>query len=527
MDTVKVDPSENDVTIQPQLHRPYASVISVGATSSSTSTTPTLPSSSSTTSLNHRHLTKSSPFVHGSNNRSTLSDAAVNNSEKKFQPSGSSLVGEGGIPLHRPYLPARLTHTGVSSRSGRFFHQKAADVYWNMYLKTVNQPPSAAAPIACSSTSLPEPNCAKKTSPSPLQQQQVYNSGSSTSSTNPTDQTTTLSISTAGVSRETVPPLTRNERADLKDGSHYPLAHLLSPPHLSGVSSNYRRQPRVVQEQQPLNLRTYREDPPTSRSADQQQQPIPHISEYPGVGPIGFTGPLLMSIATLIDAGFNTNALLENKSAAATCTPLQSNPQDPTAIAASSSKQSRPKMVENEAQSSSPPNKNNAKPVYEFLSPPHPSTVSIDCHPNGGQNLALKQPLNLGNYIKDPPLPLMSPSVDQQQPIPHISEYPSVGPIGFTGPLPMSVATLIDARFNSNAIRPTLEDKSVAAAYALLLLQSNPQGPSASSSKQSRSSIVKDDTHSSLPPNKNSAKPVHKLKTAWFQRHTGNFFPFN
>ena len=383
MDTVKVDPSENDVTIQPQLHRPYASVISVGA-SSTASTTPTLPSSSSTTSLNHRHLTKSSPFVHGSNNRSTLSAAAVNNSEKKFQPSGSSLVGEGGIPLHRPYLPARLTHTGVSSKSGRFFHQKAADVYWNMYLKTVNQPPSAAAPIACSSTSLPEPNCAKKTSPSPLQQQQVYNSGSSTSSTNPTDQTTTLSISTAGVSRETVPPLTRNERADLKDGSHYRLGHLLSPPHLSGVSSNYRRQPRVLQQQQPLNLRTYREDPPTSRSADQQQQPIPHISEYPGVGPIGFTGPL-----------------------------------------------------------------------------------------------------------------------------------------------PMSVATLIDARFNSNAIRPTLEDKSVAAAYALLLLQSNPQGPSASSSKQSRSSIVKDETHSSLPPNKNSAKPVHKLKTAWFQRHTGNFFPFN
>ena len=521
MDTVKVDPSENDVTIQPQLHRPYASVISVGA-SSTASTTPTLPSSSSTTSLNHRHLTKSSPFVHGSNNRSTLSAAAVNNSEKKLQPSGSSLVGGGGTQLHRPYLPARLTHTGVSSRSGRFSHQKAADVYWNMYLKTVNQPPSAAAPIACSSTSLPEPNCAKKTSPSPLQQQQVYNSGSSTSSTNPTDQTTTLSISTAGVSRETVPPLTRNERADLKDGSHYPLAHLLSPPHLSGVSSNYRRQPRVVQEQQPLNLRTYREDPPTSRSADQQQQPIPHISEYPGVGAIGFTGPLLMSIATLIDAGFNTNALLENKSAAATCTPLQSNPQDPTAIAASSSKQSRPKMVENEAQSSPPPNKNSLKPVYEFLSPPHQSSVSIDCH--GGQNFALKQPLNLGTYNKDPPLPLASPSVGQQQPM---NEYPSVGPIGFTGPLPMSVATLIDARFNSNAIRPTLEDKSVAAAYALLLLQSNPQGPSASSSKQSRSSIVKDETHSSLPPNKNSAKPVHKLKTALFQRHTGNFFLFN
>ena len=111
---------------------------------------------------------------------------------------------------------------------------------------------------------------------------------------------------------------------------------------------------------------------------------------YPSLGPVGFPGAPLMSVAALIDAGFNTSAAQVNKppqsnsaaaansSAAAayaslglssrlpSCgTPpllLQQNPSlppsishGPTNTAASSSEQPRPVIVKNEPQSSPPP----------------------------------------------------------------------------------------------------------------------------------------------------------------------------
>ena len=369
--------------------------------------------------------------------------------------------------------------------------------------------PQTTAPTP--STSPSDPNRAKKTIPLSLQQQQqqMYlnsnkssssrSSGSTVGSGTPVgraDQTTPLSLITpaksittaspyipAGVSVESAPPpahTARNERemrerGDLRDVRHYPntafspLAHPLPPPHLSVVNSTGRPgqppvplPPQIVvpQQQQPLDLGTYREDSPIplissarlstadalskKARADQQQQqqqapppPIPHMPGYPSLGPVGFPGAPLMSVAALIDAGFNTSAAQVNKppqsnpaayaslglsSRLPSCgTPpllLQPNPSlppsishGPTNTAASSSEQPRPVIVKNEPQSSPPPVTN---------SPPVNPEVKVKLEPVG-------QPL--------PPPPPNN---------------------------------------NKNNVN-------------------------------------------------NSAKPVHKLKTAWLQRHTGNF----
>ena len=267
--------------------------------------------------------------------------------------------------------------------------------------------PQPTAPTP--STSPSDPNRAKKTSPSPLQQQQqqMYlnsnkssssrSSGSTVGSGTPVgraDQTTPLSLITpaksittaspyipAGVSVESAPPpahTARNERemrerGDLRDVRHYPntafspLAHPLPPPHLSVVDSTGRPgqppvplPPQIVvpQQQQPLDLGTYRKDPLISSAclstadvlskvrADQQQQqappPIPHMPGYPSLGPVGF----------------------------------------PTT--ASSSEQPRPVIVKNEPQSSPPPVTTSSphvnpevkvklEPVGQPLPPPPPN----------------------------------------------------------------------------------------------------------------------------------------------------------
>ena len=386
--------------------------------------------------------------------------------------------------------------------------------------------PQTTAPAP--STSPSDPNRTKKTSPSPLQQQQQHiylNSGGSSSSRSSSnsgvsissgpsvcraDQTTPLSLTTpaksvttipynSGVNESAPPPAhtARNEREmrdarDMRDVRLYPntafspLAHPLPPPHLSVNSTARSGQPPVPlpivvpQQQQPLDLGTYREDSPIplissarlstadalgkKTRVDQQQAPpppsIPHMPGYPSIGPTGFAlgGAPLMSVAALIDAGFSTASVNKPQSNSAsnaaaayaltlssrlpTCdTPpllLQPNPSLPPMSHGAPSTEPRPVIVKNEPQSST-------------ITPTTKAT-NISPPPVGNEADRITS-TGIQNASRSPPVVVPEIKV-KQEPV--------------SQPLPPP---------------PPNNNKNNA---------------------------------------NNSAKPVHKLKTAWLQRHTGN-----
>lgn len=363
-------------------------------------------------------------------------------------------------------------------------------------------PAPQTAPVPSTS-----PSAVKKTSPSPLQQQQQQQQSSSASYGRPlisggnigrSDQPIPLSLVTPSKSSyspanegpSSAPPpahtaRTSDPQRDLRDlrerdlrlyphTAFAPLSHPLPPP--QSLPSNNRPlavppgapQLQLPQQQQPLDLGTYREDSPIplissarlptgeaqskktrpEGSLPPQPPPIPTIPGYPSLGPVvGFPGTTpLMSVAALIDAGFNT-------SAAQVKPPSSGNAAAFAALGLSST------GTTNRLPSGTPPL------MHSSVAAPSPVVVK-----------------------NEPPA-----SSDTRSP--PISQ-------------PESVASL-----NRSTRTPPVTDVKI---------KIEPVAPSQSNVNNSSNVNTTTKSSAASAPN-NNARPVHKLKTAWLQRHTGQF----
>lgn len=365
--------------------------------------------------------------------------------------------------------------------------------------------PQQTAPVPSTSPS------AKKTSPSPQQQQQhqalsasSYGrpiSGSGGSTVGRPDQTVPLSLITptklsAGVyptsGNESAPPPAHtartNDPRDLRDirerdiriyphTAFSPLAHPLPPPQALPTSS--RAMPPAPQ-QQPLDLGTYREDSPIplisssrlptgeahgKKTRPEQQPPpppqsIPVLPAYPSLGPVGYPGSApLMSVAALIDAGFSTSAT-QVKPPSSSGLPQYALGLPPTARLPSDTP---PLMPTPSSAASVPP-----MPVIIKTEPPssmaRSSPAPLPELPPTGATTTAGQLLNSSSTRSPPAAPEVKVKLE-----PGLPSQPMVG----TG------------NNNGGSVPNNLAGKN------------NGGGSN------------------------NSAKPVHKLKTAWLQRHTG------
>ena len=375
-------------------------------------------------------------------------------------------------------------------------------------------PAPQTAPAPCTS---PSPN-QKKSSPSPLQQQQNMGPGaalygrqgvasagnsSGTSVQCRPDQTIPLSLITPSKTNqpESAPPPAHTARNTDRDrereirererdvriyphNAFSPLAHQLPPPQpLLNTSTNSRAGPAPgppMPQQQPLDLGTYREDSPIplissarlstgegqakkTRPEQQMQQQHHHLHQqqqappqiamqsYPSLGPVGFPGAPLMSVAALIDAGYPTSGTAQVK-----------------------------------------PPSNAASAFSMGLAPPrHPSdtppllmsSLPLNCNP-------IDRPVDITSrpvFIKSEPGVEMTPPLVEQDRVAVVSRSP-----------PVVAAPVV----KQEEVKVKQEPSSVTQSNNTTW--NNPGSSSSSSAKP--------------------AVHVHKLKKAWIQRHTGTSF---
>ena len=386
-------------------------------------------------------------------------------------------------------------------------------------------PAPQTAPAPCTSPSANQ----KKTSPSPLQQQQnmagsalygrpiagvqVVGSAGISSGTPVcrTDQTIPLSLITPSKSNqaETAPPPAhtarntdrdrereiRERERDVRIYPHTafsPLAHQLPPPQpllTTGGSSRGgpAAGPPMLPQQQPLDLGTYREDSPiplissarlstgeaqvkkTRPDPPQQQQQVPPppppqipMPAYHGLGPVGFPVAPLMSLATLIDAGYATSGTAQVK------------PPSNTASAF--------------ALGLTPRHPSDTPPLLTSSVQPPVSTTPTDRPAEASSRLIV---------IKSEPgvdvAPISCPPVEPDR-VAAVSRSPPV----VAPPAPVAIKQEETVKIKQEPISMPPNNT-----------WSNP-GSSNTSANSNQTAITS-----------SSAKPVHKLKKAWIQRHSG------
>ena len=451
-------------------------------------------------------------------------------------------------------------------------------------------PAPQTAPIPCTSPS------AKKTSPSPLQQQQHQNMAlgggnggptggppthygrpiaggpqvmgpagisSGTPVCRPSDQTLPLSLITpsksAAAAAESAPPPAhtarntsdrdrerelRERERDVRIYPHTafsPLAHQLPPPQplmnpvINSRGGSVAGPPPAMHPQiQPLDLGTYREDSPIplissarlstgesqakktrpEQSAPQQPPPPPlppqiAMPAYPSLGPVvGFPGAPLMSVAALIDAGYTTSGA----GAGAQVKPASSN-NNPVASAFALG------LTPRHPSDTSPP-----LVVASAIAPV--SCTGIDRAAEAGA--ALLRPVVIKNELGMVEVPPISSSsvvcqqaVDVERlslPLPH-NRSPSLAPA-----VVVKQEELKQVEQESSA-QPTSTQSSTWNAGSVLNSTSTTSSNNPSTTTATASSNNNGNTNSA-PSSSSSAKPVHKLKKAWIQRHTGKLISF-
>lgn len=438
-------------------------------------------------------------------------------------PSSSSRSGPSSVPQNSYMPPPSVS----PSRS------PAAVAHVPPYPAMRYSPAPQTAPAPCTS---PQSSNQKKTSPSPLQQQQNMAGASATlygrpltgvvgpagiSSGTPvcrSDNTQTLPLSLITPSKanqisESAPPPAHTARSadrdrelrerELRDRERdvrlYPHVayppmpphhQLQPPPQLTGSGGSSNRVPGapLIPQQQPLDLGTYREDSPiplitparlsTASGETQvkksrldpppQQQPPPPppqipMPPYPSLAPVGFPGAPLMSVAALIDAGYTTSGTAQVKPPTnpAFALGLTRHPSDTPPLLVSSVPVV-PSADRPAETSTTRPVVIKSEPGIDVVVPPPPPTV---VEPERATVVSRSSP------------PVVPAVVVKQEDV-KVKQEPTV------------TASWSNPSTNTPATTTTTAASSV------------PPNPPASSNS--------------------SAKPVHKLKTAWLQRHTGS-----
>lgn len=484
------------------------------------------PGGSSSSSSSHPHSFSPSPMGSGSSGGSGGNGGSNN---------GNSSSSRSGPPTN--YMPPPSVSPSRSPAATSAVHPSYPAMRYS--------PAPQTAPVPSTSPSAAGP---KKTSPSPMQQQQHQQHLQASSSAGTygrpliaggatigrPDQTVPLSLITPSkssvpvytpVNESSAPPPAHTARSsdpqrELRDirerdirlyphTAFSPLSHPLPPPQSLPTNSRSLVPPvgpqlQLPQQQQPLDLGTYREDSPiplissarlsTGETLNKkgrpdgpqpgppppptQQQPppppIPAMPAYPSLGPVvAYPGAApLMSVAALIDAGINTSAAqVKPPPSSSGLSQLPPGAAAAYALGLTTSTNRHP--------SDTPPLMPGGPAVT-----PLPVIIKSEPPASDARSPSVTHPESAMAFNRSTRSPLPPDVKVKQEPQPVTPSQPQV-----VNCVPITNTTTKPNITNITNTTSTSNPTNVA-----------PSGGSSGSS---------------------SARPVHKLKTAWLQRHTG------